>query len=234
MSEDDARVDQTTHFAQGSRRGEAARLPSSVPMALSERNGRRRIGRRASGDGGAALLESAIILPFLVLMVFGIVEIGFLLRTAAVVNTSTRSGARLVASQYGSANGNSTNQLTVVDNAALTVAKDLQSRGSTDTPVELWIYKADTNGFPMGQTDYSSCAQPCFVYQWQSGAFVRQGGGSWSNPTVCGATHDTVGVFVRLTHAPIGFTNFIGNVTVKERTVMRLEPPNPNSCPAGS
>ncbi len=102
--------------------------------------------RRATGDDGAALVEAAIILPFLVIMVFGIVELGFLFRSAAVANTSTRSGARLAASQYGSAT-NATSQGNVVDNVALTVERDLANRGGTDTPVQLWIYKSDANGF---------------------------------------------------------------------------------------
>jgi hypothetical protein len=194
---------------------------------------RRRFGGRASGDRGAALLEAAIILPFLVVMVFGIVELGFLFRSATVVNTSTRSGARLVASQYGSATSG-LSQANVMDNAALTVEKDLASRGGSDTPDQLWIYQAGANGFPMGKSDFSSCTAPCFIYTWDSGNdnFVRQSG-SWPLPLVCGTTHDSVGVYVRLSHAPIGFTNFLGDLTVNEKTVMRLEPPSPNSCPSG-
>jgi hypothetical protein len=43
-----------------------------------------------------------------------------------------------------------------------------------------------------------------------------------------------VGVYVKLSHAPLGFTNFIGTLSVNEKTVMTLEPPNPNSCPQGA
>jgi hypothetical protein len=174
------------------------------------------------------------VLPFLAIMVFGIVELGFLFRSATIVNTSTRSGARLVASQYASAT-TTANQLNVMDNAAETVERDLASRGGVDTPDQLWIYKADADGFPIGKGNFSSCTSPCFIYKWNSGAdkFVRQGG-QWPAPLVCGTSHDSVGVYVRLEHAPLGFTNFIGTVTVNEKTVMRLEPPNPNTCPQGS
>lgn len=196
-------------------------------------NARRR--RRGSGDEGAALIEAALILPFLVLLVFGIVELGFLFRSASVANTSTRSGARLAASQYASAT-TSALQLNVVDNVALTVERDLSSRGSTDTPVQLWIYKSDANGFPLSG-NLTTCTSPCYVYTWSTATnpphFVRQSG-SWTNPVVCGSVHDSIGVYVRLTHAPIGFSNFLGNLTINERTVMLLEPPNPNDCPTGS
>ncbi|MEY2451029.1 MAG: hypothetical protein QOD92_603 [Acidimicrobiaceae bacterium] len=174
-------------------------------------------------------------LPFLALMVFGIVELGFLFRSATVVNNSTRSGARLVASQYGSATSTIT-QLSVMDNAALTVEKDLASRGGTDVPDELWIYRAGSNGYPEGKSNFSSCTDPCFIYRWNTtnNEFDRLSG-AWVSPVVCGAVHDTVGVYVRLKHAPIGFTNFLGDLTVNEKTVMRLEPPNgdANTCPTG-
>jgi len=195
---------------------------------------RTRRRRRASGDEGTALIESAIILPFLVVLVFGIVELGFLFRSAAVTNTATRSGARLAASQYGSAT-TSALQLNVVDNTALTVERDLASRGSSDTPVALWIYKAGSNGFPVGLSDFSSCTSPCYQYTWNSGTshFVRQSG-AWSSPVVCGLTHDSIGVYLKMSHAPIGFANFLGTLNINERTVMTLEPPNPNNCPSGS
>jgi hypothetical protein len=203
-------------------------------MGREQRRGRRRHLRRFRGDRGSALLEAAIVLPFLALMVFGIVELGFLFRSATVVNNSTRSGARLVASQYGSATTTAT-QVNVMDNAAVTVEKDLASRGGSDTPDQLWIYQADTNGYPMGTSSFSSCTAPCFIYKWNTSTnhFDRQSG-SWPTPFVCGTVHDAVGVYVRLLHMPIGFTNFLGNLTVNEKTVMRLEPPNPNSCPSGS
>ena len=209
-------------------------------------NARRR--RRGSGDEGAALIEAAIILPFLALMVFGIVELGFLFRSATVVNTSTRSGARLAASQYGSA-VTSGDQQNVADNVARTVERDLTSRGGTDKPDQLWIYKSDAQGFPStdasGQPSngqFTTCGSPCFVYIWDSTAspptFVRQSGGSWTSPDqVCGTAHDSVGVYVRLTHAPIGFSNFLGTLTMDEHTVMRIEPPGEqtlNACPTGS
>ena len=92
-------------------------------------------------------MESALVLPLLALMVFGIVELGFMFRSASIVNSSSRSGARLAAAQYSAAQTSAT-QAIVVDNVRQTVEKDLQSRGGTDTPLQLWVYKADANGNP--------------------------------------------------------------------------------------
>ena len=195
--------------------------------------------RRLRGDRGTALIESAIILPFLVLMVFGIVELGFLFRSASVVNTSTRSGARLAAAQYASARKVPASQLNVITAVRQTVEKDLSARAGVDTPVDLWIYKADPNGVPFkakpSDPDFGTCTDPCFVYKWDPSAsppqFVLQAGGGWPDPVVCGISHDSIGVFVRVQHSPIGFTNFLGTLTINEHSVMVLEPPNPNDCP---
>jgi hypothetical protein len=184
-------------------------------------------GRRISGDHGSALVESAIIVPFLVILVFGIVELGFLYRTASIVNSSSRSGARLAAAQYSGAQTAPT-QNTVVENVRLTVEKDLQSRATTDTPIQLWVYKADGNGNPP-PGDFASCATNCFVMPWipATGHFaspLNASLGSWPTPDGCGKVVDSVGVWLQVTHVPLGFSSVFGTVTLKEKTVMRLEP----------
>ena len=170
-------------------------------------------------------MESAIVLPFLAVMVFGIVELGFLYRSAAVVNSATRSGARLAAAQYAGAQTAGTQDI-VVDNVRLTVEKDLQSRATTDTPVQLWVYKADVNGNPIDTMPaFSACNTECFVFTWNTGAgrFDPPSGG-WASPDGCGKVIDSVGVWLQVTHVPLGFTSAFGTVTLKEKTVMRLEP----------
>jgi hypothetical protein len=180
-------------------------------------------GRRVSGDRGAALVEAAIILPFLALLVFGIVELGFLLRSATIVSSASRSGARLAAAQYAGAQ-DPASQATVIDNVRQTVEKDLQSRGSTDTPKQLWIFKADTNGNPP-PGDFSSCNTDCFVLIWNTGSNAFDPpSGSWAVPDGCGKVIDSVGVWLLVEHVPLGFSSVLGTINIKEKTVMRLEP----------
>jgi Flp pilus assembly protein TadG len=53
---------------------------------------------------GAALVEFAIVLPLLLLLVFGIIEFGFLLYDQAVITNASREGARkgvVTAVSYG-------------------------------------------------------------------------------------------------------------------------------------
>jgi hypothetical protein len=193
------------------------------------RAGRKSLARK-NRERGAALIESAIVLPVLLVLVIGIIEIGFLVRSASVANSSTRSGARLAAALYGGAT-TSTAQTTVIDNVRQTVEKDLSSRGSYDIPVAMWVYKSDAGGNPPSG-NFTSCGSPCFTYAWSvaTGHFTSLAG-TWSSPLACGQTHDSIGVYIRMKHSPIGFVNFVGSMNLDEHTVMRLEPRN--SCPAG-
>lgn len=172
-------------------------------------------------------------LPVVVLLIFGIVEIGFLFRSATIVSTSSRNGARLASAQYGSQK-TLANQNSLMDNVRLTVEKDLTSRAGVDTPVVLWIYKADANGNPPSG-NFSSCGSPCYVYTWNAGTgHFTYASGTWTTAVACGATHDAVGVFVRVTHKPVGFTSAFGTFTISEDTVMRLEPDTTSSCKSGT
>jgi hypothetical protein len=124
----------------------------------------------------------------------------------------------------------------VIDNVRQSVEKELGSRKGSDTPVDLWVYKSDVSGLPPSG-NFTSCSAPCFTFTWNSSSkHFTSMAGSWSSPIVCGDVHDSVGVFVRLRHDAIGFSIIFPTFTVKEHTVMRLEPPSPPAapCPSGS
>jgi hypothetical protein len=175
----------------------------------------RRCRTRATGDDGAALIEAALVLPVVITVVFGIIEIGLLFRTASVETASTRSGARLASAGYalnpGSAPGTSG------DEVRKTVEKDLSSLQGWAKPLQLWVYKSDVNGEPIGGT----CGTSCMLYTWNGTTFVFTSG-SWNNPDACGQNIDRVGVFVSVRHDSLTGTSI--SRTVKAHTVMRLEP----------
>lgn len=52
-------------------------------------------GRRARSDGGAVLVEAAVILPILFLLVFGILEIGAALKSYSGAANAVRAGGRM-------------------------------------------------------------------------------------------------------------------------------------------
>ncbi len=57
---------------------------------------------RPKGRRGAAVVEMAIVAPFLLLLTFGIVELGWFLHLAQVVHNSARHGARTAVSAENS------------------------------------------------------------------------------------------------------------------------------------
>lgn len=53
--------------------------------------------RRVVNTRGNAIIEFALVLPLLLLVIFGITELGRMVMTTNVLNTATREGARLAA-----------------------------------------------------------------------------------------------------------------------------------------
>lgn len=54
-----------------------------------------RASRGAPGDRGAAAMEFALVVPILLMLVFGIVDFGFLINRASLINNAARDAARL-------------------------------------------------------------------------------------------------------------------------------------------
>ena len=59
-----------------------------------------RRGRRCRGDDGAALVEFALVAPFLFLLIFGIIEFGWAFYQSSDVRHGARETARLAAVNY--------------------------------------------------------------------------------------------------------------------------------------
>jgi Flp pilus assembly protein TadG len=61
--------------------------------------------RRAGGDGGAVLVEFAIVLPILLLLIFSVMEFGWAFSQHMDVRHGARETARLAAVNYGTGTG---------------------------------------------------------------------------------------------------------------------------------
>ena len=210
--------------------------------------------RRARGDRGTALIESAFIFPVVIIILFGIVEVGYLYRTASLVTGSTRAGARIASAQYGSAysgsNSDAQNQAAervVADSAAGAVTAELLSDGVTDTPQLLWIFKADSNGNTCDSSTVGtpckpspsglgSCAIDCFRYTWDAGTkswSYDAGSPGWLTPDACGQVVDYLGVYVNLDHQAVVSPQALPINTLTKKTVMRLEARDTCTSPEG-
>ena len=178
--------------------------------------------RKRDASRGAALLEAIFVLPFVALLVFAVVELSMVFRTASVASNASRAGAREFAATYPNA-GTTAQRDGVLSRVATVVEEALRDRSSTDVPQTMRIYRALADGTPADTS--GPCDTDCFTYNWNAGTttWVRDPAGSWNNPTVCGMTMDRVGVRITLSHGgsvgPWRFTR-----PIDERTIMRLEP----------
>jgi hypothetical protein len=97
-------------------------------------------GRR---DAGAVLVEAGIALPLLMILIFGVVEVGALVRKAAVVSETVRAASLTLGNKGSSSDA---------DLAAVTAVVDGMGRWSTDveTIIVYRVRTADT-GQPSNQ-----------------------------------------------------------------------------------
>lgn len=63
--------------------------------------GRRRATGGPGGESGAALVEMALVMPLLVLLLFGIMEAGWAFSQSVEVRNAAREGARLAVVDFG-------------------------------------------------------------------------------------------------------------------------------------
>ncbi len=178
---------------------------NEMARACSRRSGRRQ-------DEGTALIEAALVLPVVLIIVFGIIELGLLFRSASVTTSATRTGARLASAQYGNSPG-----ATTANEIRDAVATDLSALQAWAEPSELWVYKAVSNGEPAGGT----CGADCMRFTWTGSGF-SSASGSWPSPDACGANIDRVGVRIFVQHDSL--TGVAPSRSVRQTTVMRLEP----------
>jgi Flp pilus assembly protein TadG len=171
-------------------------------------------------ERGAVLVETAIILPIFIVLVFGIIEYSAAYHDSSLAADAARSAGRIASAE-------SLNPDYAID-AASAASAALQGMPSNQ-PQQLWIYKANSNGYPGSETSFTSCDADCIEYVWQQSTksfnTAAPGGGGWpaSDQQVCTSPSDEVGVYVQVQHNFI--TKLFGaSVTLSDHSVFRLEP----------
>src|SRR5260370_21374885 len=104
--------------------------------------------RPTPGDRGAVLVEMAILLPLLIVVVFGIIEWSDAYHDSSVTADAARAGGRIASAE-------SLNP-SYATNAASAVASALQSIPAKE-PVEMSVYQANTNRYPATHTSFPTC-----------------------------------------------------------------------------
>ena len=207
-------------------------------MASILRRARR---RRARGDGGAALVEVALITPVFFLLIFGILEYGLAFRDYLTVANASRDGAR-AASAFGDDQYTDYNVLQVIRQS---------TKGFRPNEVQrVIIFDAGTVGGSVLNTSHPAhaclnatvgIADVCNVYTGAALSLPKSSFGCRTDqnldrywcPTALNGQNgrevrasvgpDYVGVYVQTRHDFI--TGLFGpGLTLKDELVMRIEP----------
>lgn len=170
-----------------------------------------------NGERGAALVEAAIVMLPLMLILFGIIEYGFIFKDSLSISSATRAGARTASAEARTS--------TFYDDTVAATARaatGLTLKGGE----QMWIYKADANGMPPSGNLTTCGVTNCriYVYNAATKAWTRSGTTDWLylSQNACLGTADSVGVYLRISHDAL--SGFFKNMQLQERTVMRLEP----------
>lgn len=188
-----------------------------------------RRGERRDGQRGAALVETAILIPVILMITFGLIEFSAVYQSASAGAGAARSAARTASAEAMLTN--------YARDAAVAAATALRTI-SPDEPVEMWVYKANNAGYPgaNGSTGFDTCTTNCIQYDWLPGSKTfdtdNPSGGGWpaSAHNACDVVNwDSVGIYVKLSHKYL--TKLFGaSITLTDHAVFRLEPAPTQLC----
>ena len=181
--------------------------------------------QRGPGQRGSTAVEAAIITPLVMALLFGIIELGFLLKDYLAAAGAVRSGVRMASATPR----NATFAQATADKVALAGGamnlNDVQ---------QLWVYKVEPacptcalTDKPVGYPDFSGCLT-CVKFTWNGIKFVKTGTEDWpaDSQNACSSSTerpDRIGVYLELKHD--AFTGLVFNtVTISEASIMSLEP----------
>ena len=184
--------------------------------------------RWANDQRGVTLLETAIVIPILLMLAIGLAEVGFLVIDQMAVSNAAREGARVGAAAARYDDGPIT-----ADTLILRSVEQALCHLDNGRPERVLIYPADADG---------GFANPGMINEYRLppaaslnctstgvSSFVCAGTcpGPWIPKTRDNVPPDLVDVGVRIdyNHTPIlGFFPFDGVIDLSDRAVMRIEP----------
>jgi Flp pilus assembly protein TadG len=168
-----------------------------------------------SGSRGAVVVEAALVTPLLLLIVFGIIEMAFLMKDNVALSSLVRQGGRIASAHADAGPGDDASQCTT-PNCHLNAPKlaqyasDAIDRAGTALPRdsidELWVYQANKKGYPClsvqttagassnacSETGSDSnqswvCTANCVKYRWfASDQHFHYVSGTWTSSNING------------------------------------------------
>ncbi|GAB3252742.1 hypothetical protein GCM10027425_11500 [Alteromonas gracilis] len=195
-------------------------------------------------------VEAALVMPLLALLVFGMVDLAFLLRDYSAITSSTRAGTRIAATMAGAGPGTCetgptapvctpTSSPKAAQGAADAVQRSITGMAGASVQ-RLLVFKANSEGYPgpeSNRTMPENCTgfANCVTFVWRPAAEAfRYQAGSWDSRTINGCLNeqDSIGLHLVVRHEfVVGF--LWDTVTVQDRAVTRFEPLSQDTCKAG-
>lgn len=193
-------------------------------------------------------IEAALVTGVVFAMIFGILEMAFLMRDYVGVTSASRVAARAASTGAGAGAcvpdpadttpcpANGAPQLAQMAADAIASARTVLAKDTIDY---ILVYKADAATVP---TSLSTCTTTCVAYKWSAAQNrFRYAQGSWDSRTVnaCArpkaplyAPLDSVGVQVVVKHSFL--TGIFGQaMNLTDRAVLKFEPLSNLMCAAG-
>ena len=183
-------------------------------------------------ERGAVMVEAAMIVPLVLVLVFGMIDFGLLLGKSHNATQATRAGARETARL-----SRQPGYQTIVRDAVV------QSLGSFEaSATKIAIYRVDpssTDGLPVGASSrndlWIKCTVDCWRYEWNGSTWaLMPGGDPWDDdeqhacpPGVGTGIADEAGIYVEGKHDYV--TLLLGPVlgssfTIRRTSTARLWP----------
>jgi Flp pilus assembly protein TadG len=174
------------------------------------------LGNKTASERGASLVEFSLVLPILLVIVLGILEMGMAFRSVITVGSAAQEGARVA-----SFKGND------IDADCVALESVIAELGDEiDLVTAIKIYRVDSAGNPeplktntyaySGVGDITDCTKWNGTVLWPS---------TDRKVTVGTTPLDVLGVEVSSTHTWVTqFPPFGGSIGVDESTIVRLEP----------
>lgn len=179
-----------------------------------------RTDSRGAVAAGAVVFEAALVTPLLVLIMLGIVEMALLMRDNVALSSLVRDGGRAAVASMDQTAGQSP------DVAGLATAAIAQARStiSKDSISEVWVYRADSAGFPMANSSgdhFDRCEAGCMAYEWDAHDKVfRAAGGDLDVADLSSCTSD-FGVYLKAKHSFL--TGLFRGVSISKHETFRVD-----------
>lgn len=177
-------------------------------------------------ETGAALVEAAVLFLPLCIILFGIMEFGFVYKDSLTLSSATRSGARTGSALTGTVSE-------AFFPAVVNSVEKSASAASFSSQDQIWIYKTNALGKPLGDESCGggSGTATCIVYTFTPGVGWKHIGTTFlwdpttANTCLGNGEMDSLGVRLTLHRSSItGMFPMLDNMVLKEKSIMSFEP----------